>query len=57
MKEPRTLESVVSAEEESDRDLVEVDAAMPLPSPAGLLSPSALPTQLEGPGVQLRGKA
>ena len=49
------MESVVSPEEESDRDLVEVDAAMPLPSPAGRRSPSALPC--EGPGVLLRWKA
>lgn len=50
-----TFESVVSAEEESDKDLNEVDAAMPLPSPPCFLSPSVLLTPLlEGVGVLLR---
>lgn len=50
-----TFESVVSAEEESDKDLIEVDAAMPLPSPPCFLSPSVLLTPLlEGVGVLLR---
>lgn len=46
---------MVSAEEESDKDLNEVDAAMPLPSPPCFLSPSVLLTPLlEGVGVLLR---
>lgn len=50
-----TFESVVSAEEESDKDLIEVDAAMPLPSPPCFFSPSVLLTPLlEGVGVLLR---
>lgn len=50
-----TFESVVSAEEESDKDLNEVDAAMPLPSPPCFLSPSVLLTPLlDGVGVLLR---
>lgn len=50
-----TFESVVSAEEESDKDLIEVEAAMPLPSPHCFLSPSVLLTPLlEGAGVLLR---
>lgn len=50
-----TFESVVSAEEESDKDLNEVDAAMPLPSPPCFLSPSVLPSPLlGGVGVVLR---
>lgn len=45
----------MSAEDESDKDLIEVDAAMPLPSPPGFLSPSILLTPLlEGVGVLLR---
>lgn len=45
----------MSAEEESDKDLIEVDAAMPLPSPPCFLSPSGLLTPLlEGVGVLLR---
>lgn len=46
-----TFESVVSAEEESDKDLYEVDADMPLPSPPCFLSPSALPTPLLAGGA------
>lgn len=49
-----TFESVVSAEEESDKDLIEVDAAMALPSPHCFLSPSVLPTPFDGVGVLLR---
>lgn len=50
-----TFESEVSAEEESDKDLNEVDADMPLPSPPCFLSPSALLTPLlKGLGVPLR---
>lgn len=50
---------MVSAEEESDKDLIEVDAAMPLPSPPCFLSASGLATPLlelleEGVGVLLR---
>lgn len=44
----------MSAEEESDKDLNEVDADMPLPSPPCFLSPSVLLTPLEGVGVPLR---
>lgn len=44
-----------SAEEESDKDLIEVDAAIPLLSPLCFLSPSVLLTPLaEGVGVLLR---
>lgn len=50
----QTFDSVVSAQEESDKDLFEVDAAMPLPSPTCFLSPSVLPMPLlEGVGVLL----
>lgn len=50
------MDSVVSAEEESDRDLNEVDAVRPLP-PSCFLSPSVLPTPLlllDGVGVPQR---
>lgn len=51
----QTFDSVVSAQEESDKDLFEVDATMPLPSPPCFLSPSVLPMPLlEGVGVVLR---
>lgn len=51
----QTFDSVVSAQEESDKDLFEVDAAMPLPSPPCFFSPSVLPmTLLEGIRVLLR---
>lgn len=50
-----TLESVVSAEDESDKDLIEVDVARPRPSPPCFRSASALP--LEGVGVLLRDGA
>lgn len=51
----QTFDSVVSAQEESDSDLFEVDAAMPLASPPCFLSPSVLPVPLlEGVGVLLR---
>lgn len=50
-----TFDSVVSAEDESDKHLNEVDAARPLPSPPCFLSPSALETPLlNGVGVLLR---
>lgn len=51
----RTFESVVSAEDESDRDLIEVDAARPRPSPPCFRSVSALLP--EGVGVLLRDGA
>lgn len=45
----------MSAEEESDKDLNEVDAAMPLLSPLCFFSPSVLLTPLlDGVGVLLR---
>lgn len=45
----------MSAQEESDKDLFEVDAAMPRPSPPCFLSPSVLPMPLlAGVGVLLR---
>lgn len=50
-----TFESEVSADEESDKDLNEVDAAMLLPSPTCFLSPSDRPSPLlEGVRVLLR---
>lgn len=42
----QTFDSVVSAQDESDKDLFEVDAAMPLPSPPCFFSPSVLPMPL-----------
>lgn len=49
---------MVSAEEESDKDLNEVDAAIPLLSPPCFLSPSVrLTPLLEGVGVVLRDGA
>lgn len=55
MGRTQTFDSVVSAQEESDKDLFEVDAAMPLPSPPCFLSPSVLLMPLlEGVGVVLR---
>lgn len=51
----QTLDSAVSVQDESDKDLFEVDAAMPLPSPPCFFSPSVLPRPLlEGAGVLLR---
>lgn len=50
----RTFDSVVSVQDESDKDLFEVDAAMPLPSPPCFFSPSVLPMPLlEGVRVLL----
>lgn len=40
------MESVVSAQDESDKDLFEVDAAMPRASPPCFFSPSVLPIPL-----------
>lgn len=51
----QTFDSVVSAQDESDKDLFEVDGAMPLPSPPCFFSPSVLPMLLlEGVRVLLR---
>lgn len=45
----------MSAEDESDKDLIEVDAARPRPSPPGFRSASTLPP--DGVGVVLRDDA
>lgn len=51
----QTFDSVVSAQDESDKDLFEVDGAMPLPSPPCFFSPSVLLMPLlEGGRVLLR---
>lgn len=48
----------MSAQDESDKDLFEVDAAMALPSPPGFFSPSVLPRPLwEGAGAPPRDGA
>lgn len=50
----QTFDSVVSAQDESDKDLFEVDATMPLASPPCFFSPSDLPMPLlEGVRVLL----
>lgn len=48
------MESEVSAEDESERDFIEVDVASLLTSDPGRRSLSARPRPLEGAGVQLR---